>query len=362
MPSVQLLPRNTLKFNFENHYPGAALEISLQRTIRVPDVPDSNTDFSLPPGLDKFEYVAVETLRDKLSADMVSKGGIVIPAWQAEAMWVNFTQNSVRYPFMLRIAAGGVNAISGKVWRNGPDLSEGHKTQDYLTVPPQRWLDGFKTEDGSVRQFVAAPLGKGVTVEEQLRGHAKFGGLQIVVHPLRKDYFERVVLPARERAAEVAATRAYMSSRSFGNDCLKMGMSDSKSLSMMGLAAGGRIAQRIEKDPYGPEHWDTTVSATLFVHMVNAEQWAALTGRPMPHKPLTAADYTRYGGKWFDYYAETDIPATSAFAKVQSLGQIAQNAGLPTDAPVVVPKQQVVDLTPKKVPQVATQWGKPGVK
>lgn len=52
-----------------------------------------------------------------------------------------------------------------------------------MALPNQPWLDGICTEPGSVRQFVAMPLGKGYTVEEQMTGHAKIGGFQVDVFP-----------------------------------------------------------------------------------------------------------------------------------------------------------------------------------
>ena len=53
------------------------------------------------------------------------------------------------------------------------------------------WLDGFCVDKGVIRQFVAMPLGGGYTAEEQVTGKAEYGGLQILVHPMRRDVFER---------------------------------------------------------------------------------------------------------------------------------------------------------------------------
>lgn len=52
-----------------------------------------------------------------------------------------------------------------------------------MSIPGQPWLDGICTEPGSVHQFVAMPLGKGYTVEEQMTGQAQIGGLQVDVFP-----------------------------------------------------------------------------------------------------------------------------------------------------------------------------------
>lgn len=78
-------------------------------------------------------------------------------------------------------------------------LSEKCGQQDYVAGGNQPWLDGeqsmhplvhclhvctgFCTEPGVVRQFVAAALGEGKTVEEQLTGHAEKGGIQVDIIP-----------------------------------------------------------------------------------------------------------------------------------------------------------------------------------
>lgn len=44
-------------------------------------------------------------------------------------------------------------------------------------------MPGFCTSPGVVRQFVAAALGEGKTVEEQLTGKAEKGGIQFDIMP-----------------------------------------------------------------------------------------------------------------------------------------------------------------------------------
>ena len=53
---------------------------------------------------------------------------------------------------------------------------------DYLVCPPQPWLDGINAGEGYIRQFVAMPLGMGYTVEAQVTGEEKFGGIQIIAY------------------------------------------------------------------------------------------------------------------------------------------------------------------------------------
>ena len=65
-------------------------------------------------------------------------------------------------PNALKVAVGKVNAVSGQPWseRLKPEDRDGN--QDYLVVPEQPWLDGINSGDGTIRQFVAMPLGDGL--------------------------------------------------------------------------------------------------------------------------------------------------------------------------------------------------------
>ncbi|CAN8095472.1 unnamed protein product [Discula destructiva] len=165
------------------------LEISFQRTIRVPD----NTDVSnLPPGLGRFPLYKVKDYAHRLPQDMVEKGGVFFPMHQKEAMWINFTANA---PFMIKIYIGRINAISGQhadeddetLKHNVALKNAGQSLQDYVVVPRQRWLDGVSVEPGAVRQFVAMPMGQGYTVEAQLTGQEAAGGLQFEITPAKLD-------------------------------------------------------------------------------------------------------------------------------------------------------------------------------
>ena len=44
-------------------------------------------------------------------------------------------------------------------------ISSTVKDQNYVAIPKQKWLDGINCGDGTIRQFVAMPLGQGYTVE-----------------------------------------------------------------------------------------------------------------------------------------------------------------------------------------------------
>ena len=194
---------------------------------------------------------------------------------QAEAMWLRFRGN---YPMAVKVAAGKINAVTGEPWRDG--LSG--RTQDYLVIPNQRWLDGFCVERGLVRQFVAITLGEGYTVEEQLTGEASHGGLQIAVFPMEASRYE-----LWKRPSNVLLCPA---DPAVSTDC------------DMGLAPGALMRQDIHEDPHGFGAWEKTVSSRCYVHILNSVQFFGVTGHEPPQRPLTAQAYAETGLPWFDHY------------------------------------------------------------
>jgi hypothetical protein len=71
----------------------------------------------------------------------------------------------------------------------------------------------------------------------------------------------------------------------------------------MGLGGGGRMRQEIYTDPYGVDAWDQSAGSRCFVHLVEAAQWAEISGGPAPTEPPSQKDYEKKGLPWFDYYA-----------------------------------------------------------
>jgi len=232
--------------------------IQFQRTLRIPD--DGKT-YPLPPSLGQFPCVKVQDYedRDGLPAAWKRRKGAIIPMWQKEALWMNFSANA---PCAVKVGVGKINAITGKMWKSkhlssnkpapksfgsgsmrieikplsgkpltlsvspsdtaqaikaliqnqrgyspaqqrliyqgkvledavplhqqglenqstihlavlgaaeGGLLSLATDSQNYCPLPRQPWLDGINAGNGFIRQFVAMPLGKGFTVEHQVR-------------------------------------------------------------------------------------------------------------------------------------------------------------------------------------------------
>lgn len=181
---------------------GRTLEISLRRTVRVPD---NCRKYNLPPDCGPFPLYLVAQHSDKLPANMAAKGGVFLPIYrksslwnrilavkvnlgltshiEREAMWIDF---SADLPFAVKVFVGGVNAISGVSKKNLnhiPNILD----QDYLVADIQDWLDGIANENGKVSQFVATSRASGYSVEAQVDGVESIGGLQLEIIPLKPD-------------------------------------------------------------------------------------------------------------------------------------------------------------------------------
>ncbi len=271
------LKHDELSFSFPEVHPDAKLSLDLQRTLRIPDDGD---DYPLPPGLGAFPLRHVDDFATRLPELWKKHGGVMLPMYQSEALWVNFSGS---YPFAVKIATGKINAITGESWTDGIHRDP----QDYMVTPDQPWLDGYCVEKGTIRQFVAMPLGGGYTVEEQITGEAEHGGLQIVAYPMKAEAYQELCRQRDEAMHTMAiadvAPRMY-------------------SAPEMGLAPGGRMKQEIFDDPHSFDVWDTRASGRCFVHITNSLAWRAVTGEEPPTTPLTSREYQDAGLPWFDWY------------------------------------------------------------
>lgn len=163
-----------------------SLSISFERTVRVSDNESAN---ELPPGLGCFPLYSAASF-DSLPPKMAKKGGFFFPMYQREAMWIKFEADS---PFAIKVYIGGVNAISGESARETEAtmkrrlalMQDKKNIQDYVVAPKQLWLDGIATGAGTVRQFVATPLGSGYSVEAQITGAETIGGIQFEITPVK---------------------------------------------------------------------------------------------------------------------------------------------------------------------------------
>lgn len=289
------LNNDALVFRFPEVHAEARCRIDLQRTLRIPD---DNRDYPLPPGLGRFPLQHVDDFKERLPETWIRHGGVFLPMYQAEALWLNFGGS---YPCAVKIAAGKINAVTGEPWRDRLT----RRPQDYVVIPDQPWLDGFAVGEGLIRQFVAMPLGEGYTAEEQLTGEAEHGGVQIVVYPMKRERYE---------ALQAQTAR--------GTDLVMEACYSAPCPPEMGLAPGGLMRQHIYGDDYGYTAWDQRAGSRCFVHITSSLSYFAITGSAPPHEPPTARQYTNAGLPWFEYYAR-DKQALAGAAKLAGLDSVA---------------------------------------
>ncbi|OAG42872.1 hypothetical protein AYO21_02823 [Fonsecaea monophora] len=176
------------------------LEIVFHRTVRMPD---DEKLHQLPGSLGAFPLYSVEGYADKLPSAIVQAGGVFMPMWQREALWISL-EARIGTRYALRFSVGRINAVSGEKMDQEKDISaDGQRVQDYVVVPGQEWLDGICVAPGIVRQFVAMPLGSGYTVEGQKTGEEKHGGLQIEIIPA---FQERLRTWAKDQTGDISAS------------------------------------------------------------------------------------------------------------------------------------------------------------
>jgi hypothetical protein len=283
---------------------GDRFALGFHRTLRIPD--DGRT-YPLPPGLGRFPLFKVLTYRDSVPPHWLEASGAFIPMYQREALWMGFHAAEWK-PNAVKIAMGGINVISGEPIKNGLKGDP----QDYIVCPDQPWLDGINTGHGTIRQFVAMPLGMGYTIEAALTGKEKFGGIQLTVFEPKPGRFpDRPPIRCETGPVRFAAPKASTAPQS------------------MGLGAGGEMKQKIYPDAYGIDVWDQDNYGHVAIHIVNSAQFCDLTGIQPPPTPVDTKIYTEHGLPWFDLYDEfkEDVSPSVHLTGVKTIAEIDAQQG-----------------------------------
>src|SRR5687768_3697545 len=89
--------------------------VTFQRTLRVPD--DGRT-YPLPPGLGTLPILPVGAYAERLPPAWLEPGGVFIPLYQREALWLGFRSTRTE-PRAVKVAVGGYNVLSGARDRGG---------------------------------------------------------------------------------------------------------------------------------------------------------------------------------------------------------------------------------------------------
>ncbi|KAK8135936.1 hypothetical protein PG984_003876 [Apiospora sp. TS-2023a] len=303
----------------------AFLKIQFMCTIRVPDKAQVT---KLPPGLGKFPLSKVSDYKQQLqSAGVTLDRGVFFPMHSDESMWISFRAKD---PFMVKIYAGGVNAVSGEhiiedndtKARRRQQHAAGKLVQDYIVVPHQHWLDGIAVSPDVLRQFEASPSSQDgeYSTKVLLTRDSFVSDLQFEITPHRPFPRSRT-LGKRQRSNigwmwgdhEVFIVLANKTEFSLFCD-VKDTVWDVK-WAMNGLlgeeycegdpimvlprggdeathfrerersveaAVGGTIKQETARDWHDPAGWESEHTITIPVHILSPDAYHHVTGHPAP--------------------------------------------------------------------------------
>jgi len=274
------------------------LSLTLHRTVRVKN--DDNCS-NLPPSLGNFEVYKVSDFKDKCPENW-EEDAYFLAMHSEEAMWMSFQTIE---PIAVMIGAGSINALNGKT------LDEKLEKDNYLVTPPQPWLDGWKSEDGTVYQFVITEVGENKTIGEQLtqtKDHAIVISVFNAKHPekLKCDRPITTWGDCEKGDLDYSCDEDYFVPMKC---CGSLGAE-------MGVGKGGKINQKIYEDPHGLEEWEEKPTKTVKLYLTNASAFSEITGKEMP-LPVKAEDYN---GLWYGLEDKTlkEIKSISIFDKLKS--------------------------------------------
>jgi hypothetical protein len=206
-------------------------------------------------------------------------------------------------------------------------------------------------------------MGSGETVEGQITGEEKFGGIQLgVFHPKPGQNLAKATRPneymtggnwngypysgeemlfCMNEVADINSIEAGASLDSFGpSEALMMSASlkapeykalrrsvakpEAKkimSIQAMGLGRGGEIEQKIYPDPYGLKVWEDAPAERTYIYMVDEESFKQITGHRAPPTPVTYEKYQQYGLPWFELYDKKlkDTSGSDIFSKLKTV-------------------------------------------
>jgi hypothetical protein len=357
-------------------------KFSFHRTLRVPETGQKH---QLPADFGTLPIHRIEDYADKVPAHWLEDGGLFIPLYQKEALFIQL-EGSMWHPSIAKVCVGRINAVTGDSLHENLN---GHK-QDYVLIPHQKWLDGINMGNGIVRQFVAMPLGQGYTIEEQITDEDTFGGFQLIFYPPKEGRFpERdpridsqiripeptkiskpeeqiedgetpssqkpplALVPEKPKSElqitkidqlKPAATGALYSPDSpmLGSSAPQPNLTGVSKNALyspapqacpdMGIAAGGTIQQQIYSDIFGVSTWDSSCHRVISIRLVNSSTYKMITGFDPPPSPITPELYQKSGFPWFSYFDENlgSLKGSKILNKVQSIGEIEQRRGVVT--------------------------------
>jgi hypothetical protein len=171
-------------------------------------------------------------------------------------------------------------------------------------------------------------------------GPIQWGWIKISVVPLKAEVWH-----AKRRAWDEEQRRREAQRSMIVADAMEESIVCYSMSAPMGLAAGGRMRQVIYPDPFKLEDWDIAAADRVFVTLLHAKDWKAITGEAAPNEPPTARAYSDAGLPWFEYYGKDQaaLPGSAKLAGVTSRANLFKKktgATLPQS-------QDIVTGTPK---------------
>lgn len=261
---------------------GDYLSVSFIRTFRIPD--DGNA-YPLPKGYGTFPIFKVADYWKTVPSHwMVQGGGIFIPMFLSEALWIKFS-STPWHPNAVKIGVGGVNVINGRNWDSRIKTDE----NDYIVCPPQEWLDGIYIGDNQVRQFVSVLPNSGESLESKVKGADKTRGIQIAVFDAKKGVFPD---------EDPHPTILFQVTNSSNKD------GDLDKIDELVISGGGKITQKIYEDPHGASVWDNSNYGILNIFIISIEEFMRITGTVPISSPITYKEALKKGLPWFKLYDE----------------------------------------------------------
>lgn len=310
------LRNDSLFVSFPEVHPMARMRITFEKAFRATRTGQEVSKLSTR---EKFPLKHIDDYAANIPDALLKRGGVILPMRHSEALAIHFMPHKAKapngspyengdgrswYPFIVMVGCGLVNAVSGGNVKD--KLSS--DPQNYLFIDEPTTLYGMNDKSGTTRQFIAAPLGKGITVEEQLTGSAEYGGIQLIIYPLKKKTFEEYYAPVNQKSVfkQVESYKASivqdkldsnaciprMSYAAGSVPCCDYDMSDGnfelreipdrdtklREDPSMGISYGERICSTFNEDFYAQEDWDRKHCSRCFAHLLNSEAWEAITG------------------------------------------------------------------------------------